>query len=352
MTAPLRIGFIGAGENTRVRHIPGLKQQADVELLGVVNRSRESSERVSKEFAIPRVYDRWEDLMADPDVDAVCIGTWPYMHAPLTIAALTAGKHVLCEARMAMNAREAHAMLEASRKRPDLTAQIVPSPFMLGPDAAIYDTLHGGLLGDLLAADFQLNTGAFIDPEAPLTWRQDARLSGLNAMAMGIIYETMMRWIGPAQTVCAMTRINVPRRRDASGNEVTITIPDHVEVLCELASGGLGHLRFSAVTGQSPDNAAWLYGTDGTLRADFKQQRVFFAARGDDTFADITPPKETWNGWRVEEEFINAIRGREQIKSTTFEDGVRYMEFTEAVALSQRDGRRINLPLTEFLGDD
>jgi hypothetical protein len=57
----------------------------------------------------------------------------------------------------------------------------------------------------------------------------------------------------------------------------------------------------------------------------------------------IVPEKA--GSWRVEEEFINAIRGKEEIKLTTFADGVKYMEFTEAVARSAALGKAINLPL-------
>src|SRR5687767_15996318 len=100
----IRVGFIGAGGNSRLHHIPKLKAQPGVELTAVANRSKESGERAAKEFGIARVETDWRAIVAAPDIDAVCIGTWPYTHAEMTIAALEAGKHVLCEARMAMNA--------------------------------------------------------------------------------------------------------------------------------------------------------------------------------------------------------------------------------------------------------
>jgi len=106
--------------------VPNLKAQPGVELVAVANRSKESGERVAKEFGIGRVAGDWREIIAAKDIDAVCIGTWPYTHCEMTLAALDAGKHVLCEARMAMNAAEGRRMLEASRRKPQLVAQIVP----------------------------------------------------------------------------------------------------------------------------------------------------------------------------------------------------------------------------------
>ena len=71
----IRVGFMGAGANTRKHHIPKLRAQPGVELVAVANRTTESGERDAREFGIPRVYDDWRDLVRAPDVDAVCIGT-------------------------------------------------------------------------------------------------------------------------------------------------------------------------------------------------------------------------------------------------------------------------------------
>ena len=125
----VRVGIVGAGDNTRIKHIPGFRAADGVEIVSVCNRSRASSEKVAGQFEIPKVYDNWLELVEADDTDAICIGTWPYMHCPVTLAALENGKHVLCEARMAMNSQEAHTMLAAARKRPHLVTQVVPSPF-------------------------------------------------------------------------------------------------------------------------------------------------------------------------------------------------------------------------------
>src|SRR6266480_4525750 len=118
MSQRIRIGIVGAGNNTRVRHIPGLKAQEGVEIVAVCNQSKESSERVAKEFGIPGTHANWHELALSREVDAVVVGTWPYLHCPVTLAALDAGKHVLTEARMSMNAAEAHRMLAAAQAHP------------------------------------------------------------------------------------------------------------------------------------------------------------------------------------------------------------------------------------------
>src|SRR5437764_6144139 len=113
----LRVGLVGAGGNTRLRHIPGLRAVPGVEIVAVCNRRPESTAAAAREFGIARTFEHWQQLATDPDIDAVVIGTWPYLHCPITLAALAAGKHVLTEARLAMNAAEARRMLAAAREK-------------------------------------------------------------------------------------------------------------------------------------------------------------------------------------------------------------------------------------------
>ena len=341
----IRVGMVGAGANSRSRHIPGFQALDGVDVVGVANRSRESGQRVADEFEIPRVFDDWRQLVQSPDIDAVCIGTWPYMHCPITLAALDAGKHVLTEARMAMDAAEARAMLNAARRNPHLVAQVVPSPFTLKVDTTIRELVSSGYLGALTSVEMRVSGSAFPEFGGPLQWRHDRAVSGHNVLFLGVWYEAMMRWVGPATQVLAMTSVTVPRRVDADGLMRAVTIPDHVDVLCRLAGGAQAHMAFSAVTGLAPSGDVWLFGTEGTLHFESASMRLYGGRRGDDALAEIDVPVEKQQSWRVEEEFVNAVRGLEPVRLTTFEDGVAYMEFTEAVALSARRGRVVHLPL-------
>src|SRR5260221_8141779 len=152
MATPVRIGLIGAGKNSRGNAIPGFRALADVEFLAVCNRRPESTAAVATEFHIPRTFATWQELVADPEVNTVVIGTWPYLHCPITLAALSAGKHVMTEARMALNAEEAHRMLAASRDHPDLVCQIVPSPFGFKGHEVMLEKIQQGYLGELREA--------------------------------------------------------------------------------------------------------------------------------------------------------------------------------------------------------
>ena len=142
----IRVGIVGAGNNTRLRHIPGLDAIDGVSVVRICNRTEASSQKAADEFGIDGIAADWRDIIGAEDIDAVVIGTWPYLHYPVTVAALSSGKHVLCEARMASTAREAHDMLDASRARPHLVTQIVPSPLTFGVDGLLRHLVADGYL--------------------------------------------------------------------------------------------------------------------------------------------------------------------------------------------------------------
>jgi predicted dehydrogenase len=340
----IRVGLIGAGANTRAVQIPGFRRMPDVEILGVANRSLESSQRVTSEFDIPRAYPSWQALLADDDIDAVLIGTWPYMHRTITLAALEQGKHVLCQARMANTAAEAHEMLAASQRYPELVCQLVPTSTSYVIDRALQELVAGGTVGDVLSVDVQRVQRGFADYDGELDWRHDREFSGYNTLNIGSTYESMMRWFGPGNRIMAMTRIHVPYRRDYEGDRRAVSIPDHLDVLYELANGAQVHMKFSETSGLSAGNQTWIFGSEGTVYVD-AEQNIFVGRRGESELRPYDNPRERQAAYRVEEEFINAIRGLEPVTMNTFDIGVQYMEWTEAVHRSAGTGNAVYLPL-------
>ena len=334
-TATLRIGIIGAGDNTRKKHIPGLRAISNVEIVAVCNRRPASTAAVAKEFDIPRTFAHWQEVIADTQIDAVVIGTWPYLHCPITVAALQAGKHVLCEARMALNAAEALEMHAESQKHPELVAQIVPSPFGLKGDTTMRRLIKESFLGALREVQVVAMNGALSDPSSPLSWRQDAALSGVNMLLLGIIHETLIRWVPSPVDVLAQAHAFVPERVDPeSGLLRAVGTPDSVQVLTVLPNGARATYHFSAAVPVGGHSAISLYGTEGALRYDLSNERIFGMRRGQSDFEAIPIPDHEVGGWRVEADFVDSIREKKPVRFTDFATGVKYMEFTEAVARS------------------
>jgi predicted dehydrogenase len=348
MSTGIRVGLIGAGENTRKRHIPGLAAIPGVEIVAVCNRRPESTLAVAREYGIGRQYARWQDVVADPNIDAIVIGTWPYLHCPITIAALESGKHVLTEARMALNAAEAHRMLEAARRHSKLVTQIVPSPFGLTGDSTVREILASGAIGDVREFHVFSLTGALADPEAPLSWRQDDVLSGVNMLTLGILHETVSRWLPPTVQVVAQACAFVPERLDpGSGVRREVGTPDSVQVLTQLAGGARGIYQFSGVTRFGQGTGVRIYGTRGTLHYDLAADRILLSHSAGES-KEVSIAGDRAGGWRVESDFVASIRDQSPVRFTDFASGVSYMEFTEAVARSALSHSAVKLPLEEF----
>ncbi|MFO0907641.1 MAG: Gfo/Idh/MocA family oxidoreductase [Isosphaeraceae bacterium] len=345
----VRIAIVGAGQVTRTRHLPGFLAIPGVRIVGLCNLRRENAARVAREFHIPKVYGNWEEVIEDDQVDAVVIGAWPYLHCPVTLAAFDAGKHVLTQARMAMNAREAQRMYDRSRELPHLVSMIVPSPYGLTGDAYLRSLLAAGYLGTLREVHAHGLDAELADPATPMGWRQMTKYSGFNMLNLGMLYETVSRWVPQANRVMAYASKLIPQRPDPeTGRPARVGTPDSVQILTTQDDGSIGIYRISGVVHHGPGLGVTLFGSDGTLSYDLSRD-IITGARHDDPEIDVLPiPDELRGGWEVESEFIGAIRGQRVVSRNPFAVGVRYMQFTEAVARSSRHQQPVNLPLREF----
>ena len=109
----LRWGIVSTADIGMRKVIPGIRTAARCEVVAIASRDRARAEAAASELAIGRAHGSYEDLLADPDVDAVYIPLPNHLHAEWTIAAARAGKHVLCEKPLAMTAADAERMIEA-----------------------------------------------------------------------------------------------------------------------------------------------------------------------------------------------------------------------------------------------
>ncbi|MFA5342470.1 MAG: Gfo/Idh/MocA family oxidoreductase [Kiritimatiellia bacterium] len=148
MSKAIRIGFIGAGGVARLQ-AELLKKIPGAQIVAVADVNDASLDQFKKQFNPPRVFKNWKQLLAMPGLDAVSVCTPNKLHCAPAIAALKAGKHVLVEKPMAMNAREAQAMLAAARKAKRLLQ--VGFQWRFTPAAQLLrKRVAGGSFGDIL----------------------------------------------------------------------------------------------------------------------------------------------------------------------------------------------------------
>jgi predicted dehydrogenase len=150
MSNPLKVGVIGVG-GIAGTHFPGWKASEHAELVGLADPFPAVLERVAKAQEVTKTYEKPEDLIADPDIDIIDICTPSAYHAPLAIAALEAGKHVICEKPLAPTPEDINRMIEARDKSGKylMTAQHFR---FLTDTQALKKEIDNGVLGDVYHA--------------------------------------------------------------------------------------------------------------------------------------------------------------------------------------------------------
>lgn len=339
----LRIGIIGAGDIVRTRHLPALKQHNDVEIVAVSNSSYESAQKfcdANLPHATPM--QNWADLLSIPEIDIVWIGTPPYMHSAVTVSALEAGKHVFCQARMAMDLAEAEEMLSVSRRFPDQVTMLCPPPFGLRGDLLVKKLLAENYIGRPHHIRLQCFTGAYLNGDAAPHWRQRIEISGLNVLALGIYVEVVQRWLGDITGVYARGKVLHEVRQ---GYEVIV--PDLLTVLCTFANGAEGVLEFSGINALASSDCLEVYGDTGTMTYDFGTDTIQAGKVGDRALHTVELTPELEGGWSVEDDFIAAVKSGGRVRPhPDFDDGVGYMRVVQAVADSRKRNEWVPIKTT------
>ena len=337
MPDTVRVGIIGAGKIAQDRHIPLLQKVPGVEITHAWSRTPETARKAAQKFGIANLVDRWEQIVETSEIDAVVIATPPNLHLPATIAALDSGKHVLCQARMARNLSEALQMLEVSRTT-DLVTSLYAAGFGLKGDRVMRRLLHDeGYVGDLL--EVRVTSLAHAIPEDG-AWQVDPEVVGVNTMMLGILAEVIYRWIEPAMSVTAAT------------GECPLAVPQSLSIAAEMRGRATTSFHLSFRVPWGPGSSVEIYGTRGVL--DYKllvekpggiveEEELAGMTGGETKMHPIEIPIEEQRDRTMDAEFIEAIRDGTPV-SPDFAEGVRYMEFCEAVAQSIYEGRTITMP--------
>ena len=170
-------------------------------------------------------------------------------------------------------------------------------------------------------------------------------MSGYNTLTVGIYAEVIHRWFGQASRIASAIRVFTAKSKTADGKETRgVRIPDAVFVSAEMASGALANLQWSGVAPFPEPNLIEAHGLRETLRYMLDTDEIYCGCVGDEKMQRALIPPERVRHWTVEQDFIDAIREGKPV-SPSFEDGLEYMEFTEAVIRSGEQKCSIDLPL-------
>jgi predicted dehydrogenase len=173
---PVRWGIVGCGDVTEVKSGPGFQKASGSALVAVMRRDRAKAEDFARRHGVPRVHDRAEALIEDPDVDAVYVATPPVSHRELALKSAAAGKPCLVEKPMARNYAECVDMVETFRAR-GVPLWVAYYRRALPRFLTVRGLLAGGAIGRVTSVDVHVRDRLATGEQAQ-AWRFDPALAG------------------------------------------------------------------------------------------------------------------------------------------------------------------------------
>ena len=262
----INIGIIGCGKIAQVRHIPEYAENPDVKLAAFFSPNRARAQEQADKYG-GKVYDTAEALLADPDIDAVSICAANYAHAELSIQALNAGKHVLCEKPMATTLADCEAMVECAKKNGKF--------LMIGHNQRLAKAhmeakrlIDEGLIGDIITFRTSFGHGGpetwSISPGKNV-WFFDKKKAAMGVMAdLGVHKTDLIQYLTGQRVVRTTARLVTLDKRGEDGE--LIGVDDNAVCIYEMSGGAFGTMTASWTYYGAEDNSTVLYGSKGIMR--------------------------------------------------------------------------------------
>lgn len=255
----VKVGIIGCGSIAKLRHLPEYKANKNVEIVAVCDIVAERAQEMAEEYGAVAFTD-YKDVLKINDIDAISVCLPNYLHAPVSIAALNAGKHVLCEKPMATSEEEALAMIKAAKEN-DKKLMIAHNQRFNTSHQKAKEIIDGGKLGKIYS--FRTTFGH----PGPEGWSIDGAGSWffhkekafIGAMGdLGVHKADLMRYLlGEFSEVGAFIETNAKQNTDVDDNAVCILRTEN---------GLIGSLTASWAYVSGGDNSTVIYGEKGILR--------------------------------------------------------------------------------------
>jgi predicted dehydrogenase len=344
MTLMIKIGIIGCGKIAQVRHIPEYAENDNVQLVGYFDVNHARAKDLGKKYG-GKAYTSVQALLSEKDIDAVSVCTANTTHAEITIAALKAGKHVLCEKPMATSLQDCEAMVN--------TAKSTGRFLMLGHNQRLAkahmkakELIESGLIGDIITFRTTFGHGGpetwSIDPGLNV-WIFDKNKAALGVMADLGVHKTDLIHFLTGQTVVETTaRLQTLDKRDANG--ALIGVDDNAMCIYRMSGGAVGTMTVSWTFYGAEDNSTILYGTKGIMRIyDDPAYSIQVSTRtGENILYEIdkiqTNDKQTNSG--VIDTFIDCLINKRE-PEISGEEALKTMRVVFASIESSKTGRTV-----------
>jgi predicted dehydrogenase len=349
----LRVGIIGTGWGTLV-HGPAFQLVPEYELAAICARNPEKVDRSAAKLDVEGTTQSWESFVQRPDLDVISIASPAALHHPMTIAALNAGKHVLCEKPLAITAAQAEEMVTAAEQSGLATACCFELRW--GPERLpIWDFVRDGRLGTPYFSRL-VQSGSMWHPthKPQSAWMYDLKAGGgyLAGMLSHDI-DWICAMFGDPVAVCADVRTTIPTVTLADGTEVQVTADDTTILILRLTNGMSAEVSCSVVGAGVPATFTFeAFGADGTatLTGGLPDPDIRFAVAGDESLTPWPGPERLprTNPELPPSRSRNMILGMalmlEDWPNATFRDGWRAQAVIDAARASSAGAGWVQLP--------
>ena len=373
-TAEIGVGMLGHGFMGRA-HTNGYKKipyiywppAARPRLVAVCGRNADRAAEAARRYGYEGYYTDWRKLLADDRIQLFDNVATDDQHVEPTIAALEAGKHVICEKPLALDTADAARMLQAARKAGTKHLCSFNYRFVAAVRLA-RDLIDRGLLGQIYEFRGTYLQGGMADPSQPLRRvpPQGVRATGSLSNIGSHVIDQARFLVSELATVSAVLRTFVPERPTPSGERIAVTSDDAVAAVVEFENGAIGTIEATRVAAGRKNRLGWeINGSNGSLAFDLErlnELRVYLAdgavpeavgfqdvsvTEAEHPFAKVWWPRGHIVGWEhahINELYhmIEAIALDNEVApyGATFEDGYRNVVVCEAIAESAETGRR------------
>lgn len=262
----IKVGIIGCGKIAQVRHIPEYAANPDVSLYGLFDINQERAVELAEKYDC-KAYTSYEELLADPEIDAVSVCVANNAHAEISIAAMKAGKHVLCEKPMAVTLEECEEMVKVA-KETGKYLMIGQNQRLAKAHRKAKELIAEGAIGKVLTFRTIFGHGGpetwSVDP-GKNTWFFDKTKAAMGAMAdLGIHKTDLIQYITGQKVVETKAVLTTLDKR--YGNGELIGVDDNAICIYTLEDGAIGTMTASWTYYAAEDNTTVIYGTKGMLR--------------------------------------------------------------------------------------